>query len=142
MQALARRALRLEAADAGERFHEHAFEVRQLHDATARVAHRREVAHLGDGEQPLVLRILPRDTVEEVHVLNRRQALNVEVAQPPQVHPLAHHRVQPAIQLLLRVAVRRRAVGEMLHAADAERMAGARHDDDDPPNAAREGEPS
>ena len=61
------------------------------------VAHRGEVAHLGDGDQPLVgLGFVPADAVEEVDVAGRRQAGDPEVRQPPHLQPAGDHRVQPA----------------------------------------------
>ena len=54
--------------------HEHALELGQRGDPPVGVAHRREVAHLGEREQPLVLRVRVRDAVEQVDVLGRRAA--------------------------------------------------------------------
>ena len=57
LRAAARLAVGLEAADALERRHEHALELGQRRHSPVGVAHRREVAHLGEREQPLVLRV-------------------------------------------------------------------------------------
>ena len=67
--------------------------------ATARpalVAHRREVAHLGHGDEPLVGRVLAADAVEQVDLARRRQPADLEVGQPPHLQPAGDHRVQPA----------------------------------------------
>ena len=97
-------------ADRAERLEQHPLELGQLHDAPGGVAHRRQVAHLGDHEEPLVPRVALRDRPEEVDVLDRRQPLEVEVLQPVQLQALGHHRVGVAEEGLLRVA-RRPAAG-------------------------------
>ena len=94
-------AARLEAAHPGERFHQHVLELRQLHEPAGLVAHRCEVAHLGHGEQPLVARVLAGDAVEEVDLFRRRQAVEMEVPQPPELQPQGHHGVDAAVDLLL-----------------------------------------
>ncbi len=93
LQAPARRAVRLEAADRLEHLDEHPLELRDGDDAPVVVADRGEVAHLGEGEQPLVLGICASDAVEEVDVLGRGQPLEGEVRKSPQVQAVAHHRV-------------------------------------------------
>ena len=54
LQPLGRGAAGLEAADARQGLHQHVLELGELDDPAGGVAHRRQVAHLGDGEQPLV----------------------------------------------------------------------------------------
>ena len=66
-----RLAMRLEGADPLEGLDDHALELREADDPPILVAHRREVAHLGDREQPLVAGVGTRDPVEEVDVLDR-----------------------------------------------------------------------
>ena len=85
---------------------QHALELGQLHHVPGGVAHGREVADLGHHEEPLVARVALRDRPEEVDVLDRRQALEVEVLQPVQLQALRHHRVRVAEEGLLRVARR------------------------------------
>ncbi len=70
---------RLGPAQPGDRLHEHALELGQPDDAPVVVADGRQVAHLGDGEEALVARVVARDAVKDVHVLDRRQPLDVEV---------------------------------------------------------------
>ena len=70
----ARRPASLEAADRLERLAEHALELGQRGDPPLLVAHRRQVAHLGERDQALVLRVRARDAAEQVDVLGRRQA--------------------------------------------------------------------
>ena len=96
VQALARRAARLDRAHRLERLADHPLELGQRGDAAGLVADRREVAHLGERDQPLVARVLVRHRAEQVDVLGRGQPLEVELAQPPHVHPLGHHRVHAA----------------------------------------------
>ena len=70
----ARRSASLEAADPLEGLAEDALELRQRGDPPLLVAHRRQVAYLGEREQALVLRVRVRDAAEHVDVLRRRQA--------------------------------------------------------------------
>ena len=65
------------------------------------LAHGREVAHLGDGEEALVGGVGAAGAAQEVDVLGRGQTLEVELGQPPQAQPLGHLRVQPAQRLVL-----------------------------------------
>ena len=96
VQALARRAARLERAHRLERLAHHPLELGQRGDAAALVAHRREVADLGERDEALVLRVLARLGAEQVDVLGRGHALERELAQAPDVHPLGEHRVHAA----------------------------------------------
>ena len=105
VQALALRALRLERAHGLERLAHDPLELGQRGDAPVLVAHRRQVAHLGERHQALVLRVLARLGAEQVDVLGRRHPLERELAQPPDVHPLGEHRVHAAqVGVLLAVA--------------------------------------
>ena len=94
---LARRAARLVRAHRLERLARHPLELGQRGDAAVGVEHRREVAHLGDRDEPLVALVLARDGAEQVDVGRRGQPLEREVRQPPEVEPLRHHRVQAAV---------------------------------------------
>ena len=60
VQALARRAAGLERAHRLERLADHALELGQRGDAPVLVAHRREVADLGERDEALVARVLAR----------------------------------------------------------------------------------
>ncbi len=135
------RPLRLVEPDGRQRFGQHALEVRQLDHAARGVADRGQVAHLGEREQALVLRVLARDGAEEVDVLHRRQPLDLEVAQPPEVEPLAHHGVQAAVDALLGVSVRLGAEGEVEHVADPGSAPLGRDYDDDAAQRPREANP-
>ena len=55
-----------------------------------------EVAHLGEGDQPLVAPVPARDRAEEVRLGGGGKALEREVREPPEVHPGGHHRVHAA----------------------------------------------
>ena len=94
---LARRAARLVRAHRLERLARHPLELRERGDAAVGVEHGRQVAHLGDGDEPLVALVLARGGAEQVDVGRRREPLEREVRQPPEVQPLGHHRVQPAV---------------------------------------------
>ena len=75
VQALARRPAGLHGAHRLERLAHHPLELRQRGDAAGLVADRREVAHLGERDEPLVARVLVRDGAEQVDVLGRGQPL-------------------------------------------------------------------
>ena len=87
-QALARRAAGLEAAQRAQRLGQHVLELGQRDDAPGVVADDRQLAHLGQGEQPLVLRVRAADAAEQVHVGGRRDALQRELRHAPQVQAL------------------------------------------------------
>ena len=109
LQAGAAAAPRLVGAHRLERLAGDPLEVGQVDDPAGVVAHRREVAHLGDRDEALVALVVARLGVEEVDVGGRREALEREVLEPPQVHALRHQRMQPAqVAVLLQRAVRRR----------------------------------
>ena len=81
------------------------------------VTHRHEVTDLGEGEEPVVLRVVVGDPGEEVDILGRGQPLQGEVRQPPQVEPLAEHRVEVAVEHVLdEAAIRALAEGDVLGA--------------------------
>ena len=101
-QALARRAAGLEAAQRLQRLGQHVLELGQRDDAPVLVAHDRELAHLGEREQPLVLRVGATDAAEQVDVRRRGDPLERELRHAPQVQPLGHlrvHELQLAVEL-------------------------------------------
>ena len=119
MQALLRSPAGLEKPDAGERLSEHALEVRELHDPPRFIAHRRDIANFRAGEQALIFGILPSDSVQQINIFDSGQPLDIEVAEPPQVEALPHHRVQATIDLFLLISSGARTIGEVLHASDS-----------------------
>ncbi len=124
--------MRLEAADRLEHPNEHPLELRDGDDAPVVVADRGEVAHLSEGEQPLVLGICPSDAMEDVDVLGGGKPLEGEVGKSPQVQPVGHHRMQPAQDHILHEAPRPRTEREQVdrgHTAAAARLG---NPDDDP----------
>ena len=90
------RAVGLVAAQRAEHANQHLLEFGQPHDLAALVVDGREVADLRKHEQTLILGIGLRDAEERVDVLRGRKPLEVELAEPPHVQPVAHHRVQAA----------------------------------------------
>ena len=108
--------------------------MRQFDDTAGFVAHRRYVAHLGACDQALIFGVIPGDGVEQVNIFRRRQPLNIEVAEPPQVQPLGHHRMQSTIELLLLVGVLAVPIGKVLHAARTLSVARTRDFHHDAPN--------
>ena len=93
--------------------HEHPLELGQRDDAPLLVADRGEIAHLGEREQPLVLGVGARHAVEQVDVLGRGQALEGEVLPGATARSrCAHHRMQPAHDLVLDEALGPMAEGE------------------------------
>ena len=74
LQAAAAAAARLVGAHRLERLAGDPLEVGQRHDAAVLVARRREVAHLGHRDEPLVALVVARLRVEEVDVGRRTGA--------------------------------------------------------------------
>ena len=118
-------------ADRHEGLGELAFQVRQRHDSFGVVEHRREVTHLGEGDQPLVTCVLAGHRVEQVHVLDRRQPVDLEVLQAPQVVALAEHGVQPAEAAVLDEGAAVDTVGHVVRRAAV--GVGRQHRDVDAP---------
>ena len=71
------------------------------------IPHRSYVAHFRAREQPLILRVIAGDGMEQVDIFDRRQPLNLEIAEPPEMQPFAHHGVESAVELLLFIPIRR-----------------------------------
>ena len=134
----ARRAARgAGAADRLEAVLHRALRVGQAGDAALVVADDGELAHLGQGDEPPVGGVLPRDALVEEHVLGRLDAGHVEVAQPPQVEATTDHRVHAADQVVLDDA----AVGGRTEGEVVDRPAGAgAHGHGDPAYVVGEGQ--
>ena len=71
-------------------------ELRQRDDVTVVVAHRGQVANLGDGDEALVGGRVPGDAVEEVDLAGSAEGSDLEVLQAPHLEAASDHRVQPA----------------------------------------------
>ena len=119
LQPAARLTVGLEAADRLERLHQHPLELGQRGDVPVGVVQRRQVAHLGQREQPLVLRVLARDAVEQIDVLGRRAAGPARTPQPGELQAVRHHRVQAAQHLVLDQAAAVGPEGERCQADSA-----------------------
>ena len=76
---------RLKQPDACHCFGKHALQVWQLHNAARLVPHRRQIAHFGNREQPLIFRVIVRGGMQEINIFHRRQPLNCKVLQAPQM---------------------------------------------------------
>jgi hypothetical protein len=88
-------------------------QLRQRADAAGVVAQQREVADVGQRDQPDVVGHVAPDGPEQVDVDGGGQPGQREVPQPPQAQPLGDHRVQPAQGGVLdRAAVGSGAEGE------------------------------
>ena len=83
-QALARGAAGLEAAQRLQRLGQRVLELGQRDDAAVLVAHDAQLAHLGQREQPLVLRVRAADAAEQVDVRRRGDALQRELRHAPE----------------------------------------------------------
>ena len=88
---------RLRLTDPVDAARQYALELRQRHQRTVRVAQRGEVPDLGHRDQALVGRLVDRHTVEDVRVLRRREACDLEVLETPEVEPAGDHRVEAAV---------------------------------------------
>ena len=73
----------LKMPNGGQRFSKHALQMRQMNDVSLLIAHRRQVADFCAREEPLVFRIVARNSPDQVHIFRGRQALDIEVVQPP-----------------------------------------------------------
>ena len=102
-------------ADGVEAADEDVLDLREGDDAAVVVAHRRHVADLGDGDEPLVRRRVAGDAVEEVDLARGTEGPDLEVLQAPHLQAAGDHRVQAAeLDVLgegLRVGLRRHPVG-------------------------------
>ena len=121
------RALGLHAADAVEACRQDALGLGQRGEPAGRVTHRREIAHLGQRHEALVGRVLAGGAVEEVDVLDRRHARDVEVGEPPEMQAPRDHRVQPAGDALLLKPPFGRAEREVMHVGTSPTAHGHRH---------------
>ena len=96
----ARLAVSLEPPDSLERVNQHPLQLGQRGQASTGIPDGGQVAHLGEREEALLLRVLARRAAKQVDVLRRRrQPLEREVREPPQPQPLGHLRMQAAEQL-------------------------------------------
>ena len=126
-EALLRRPPRLRAADRVEAGGDGVLGGGQRDQPAVVLAQLGQVAHLRERDQPVVGRVLPGDALEQVDLLvGGRQAGQVELAQPLQLHPLRDVRVQAADQPLLGHPGGRRAEREVVvhHRAAAARDGG------------------
>jgi len=88
--------------------------VRESDHPAVRVPDGGDLPHLGHRHQPPVGRIGLGHAVEQQDVLGGGQAGGVEIAEPPQVEPAAHHRVDSADAGVLGQHARP-PVGEVIH---------------------------
>ena len=84
------------AADAVEAGDEHVLELGQRDDPAGRVAHRGEVAHLGQGDEPLVGRVVACDAVEQVQSSAAGRRVMSKLASRHSWRRAGDHRVQAA----------------------------------------------
>src|ERR1035437_1464513 len=98
--------------------------MRQLHDATSLISHRSYVAHFRAREQPLILRVIAGNGVDQVYIFDGRQAVDLEIAKPPEMQPFSHHGVDSAVEPLLFIPIPAGAIGEM-HAGHTLTVPGA-----------------
>src|SRR5580704_33150 len=112
--------------------------MRQLDDSTSLIAHRGYVPHFCACEQTFILRVIPSNRMEEVHVFDGRETHDLEIAQPPQMQPFSHHRMNPAVEDFLFIRVPAGAIGEMLPAGQTLGVARAGDSDEDAPDRTRE----
>src|SRR6185437_15679025 len=96
----------------------------QLHDATRLISHRSYIAHFRAREQPLILWVIVGNGVDQVYVFDGWQTIDLEIAESPEVQPLAHHGVDSAVELLLFIGIPTGAIGEM-HASYTLAVTGA-----------------
>ena len=61
----------------------------------------RDVADLGDGEQPLVPAVGAGHAAEEVDVFDRVEPFDVELGEPAEIEPLREHRMHVAMTAIL-----------------------------------------
>ena len=105
--------------------------MRQLHDAPGFIAHGSDVANLGSGEQALVLGIVTGHGMQQINIFDRGQAINLEIAEAPEMQALPHHGMQAAEERVFLILSAIELVGEMLQAVHARAPARARGRDHD-----------
>ena len=101
--------LRLVPANAVDARSERALDGGEREHRTLRIAQRRGIAHLRQGHESLVGRVVLGRQEEEVGVIDGREPGAVEVLQPPQVKALAGQRMHVSDDALLDEPVSRRA---------------------------------
>ena len=114
VQAFLRPPSRLKRTDGCQRFHEHALQMWQLHDASGFITHGSHIAHLGTCKQTFVFGIVAGNGMEEIDVFDGGQPIDLEIAEPPEVQALPHHGVQSAVELRLFISISGEFVSEVL----------------------------
>src|ERR1019366_7014058 len=112
--------------------------MRQLHDATRLISDWSYVAHFRAREQPLILRVIAGHGMEEVHVFDRWQPFNFEIAKPPEMQAFSHHGVNSAIEHLLFIRILAGGAKGEMQAASTLALTGAGGGHYDAPDGARE----
>src|SRR5690242_12222986 len=110
---------RLNQPNAGQGFREHPLQMGQLHDVPGLVIHRSNVADFRNRKQAFILGIIACGAMEQIHILHRRQPLNLKVCQAPEMQASADHGMDSAVKLFLLIPAVAEPVSEMLHAAVA-----------------------
>ena len=91
----------------------------QLHDTSRLIAHRSHVAHFRRRKQTFVLGIVVSNCVKQIDIFDRRQALDLEISQPPQVQTPPHRGMQPAVELRFLIPISVGLVSEVLQSAES-----------------------
>src|SRR5207249_75057 len=108
-------------------FHQHAFQVRQLNDFTGIVAHGSHVAYFGRRKQTFIFRIIPGNSMEKVDVFHGWQSVNFEIAEPPEMQTLPHHRMEATVKRVFFVSIAIGLESKVLQDTAARSLAWARY---------------
>ncbi len=115
-----------------------ALELRQAGDPPGVVPHDGELAHVGQGDEPLVVGHLAAPDAEQVHVRGRGQPGELEPGEPPHAQSFGHQRVPAALGPVLHgLPVRPAPEGEPVRPAAPVAVRPA-HGDRDPVDGRRD----
>src|ERR1019366_9423165 len=112
--------------------------MRQLDNAAFPISDRGYVAHFSAREQPLILGVITGYGVDEVHIFHRREPVNLEIAEAPEMQAFGQHGMDSAVEFPLFIRVPVGTIGEMLCVGYALAVAGAGDGCYDAPDQARE----
>src|SRR5437899_12441664 len=111
--------------------------MRQLNDAPCVIAYGRHITHFRCRKQTFIFGVVVGNSMQKVDVRDRWQALDLEVAEAPEMQPLADHGMHSALQPFPLVPSVSWTIGKVLHAAYALTLARTSNSYHDAPDRTR-----